>query len=106
MSTEDVMAGVARRAVEGARAQPPGERDLRDTLLAAGVPFERVISLLADESMRIGRTVSAEHAWFIRENRMNQFPEGTAVHRRLGMIADMLDPAIENAYWDYEPDEQ
>lgn len=104
MSHDDVMAGVARRAVEHAKSQTPEERSLRDTLLAADVPFDRVISLIARESMRTGRAVSAEHAWFIREHRMNQFPEGSAVHRRLGMIADMLDPSIENAHWDFDPD--
>ena len=87
--------------MERAKAKPPSERDLMETLLAADVPLKRAASLIADETARAIKGELAQYAWLIRDGRMKQFPEGSEVRRRLGMIADMLDPLIKDAHWDF-----
>lgn len=89
--------------VEFAKEKKPEERGLLQTLLALDVPVERALDLVIGETTRAVNGTLAQLAWLIRENRMNQFPEDSEVHRRLGMVADMLDPAIENAHWEFPP---
>jgi hypothetical protein len=96
-----ILRGVERRETERAKAKAPAERDLMETLLAADVPFERAVSLIADSNRQAALGTQAEFADLIRENRMPQFPKDSEVYRRLGMIADMLDPLIEGDPWKF-----
>lgn len=86
--------------VESAKAKRPEDRDLLQTLLAADVPMERALDLVIGETGDAVRSVMTQYAHLIRNHRMTQFPEGSEVRRRLGMIADMLDPATASA-WEY-----
>lgn len=93
---KDIEDLVRRLALE----TPEGERDALKTLLALGVPYGRAISLISDETDQAIRGTLAQYAWLIRENRMIQLPEGSEERRRLGMIADMLDPSTHDI-WEY-----
>jgi hypothetical protein len=86
--------------IQLAKETPEAERDALKTLLALDVPFERAVSLVTDETSRAIRGTLAQYAWLIRDSRMPQLPEGSEARRRLGMVADMLDPSAEDT-WDY-----
>lgn len=89
-----VMEGVAQRTVQRAKQVPPDERDLLETLLAADVPFERAISLVADEGARGARSTMAQYAEIVREHWAPKHPEGSEVRRQFDALADLLDPTI------------
>lgn len=89
-----------RLLVEHAKEKAPEERDLLQTLVALDVPVDQALTLVTDETSQAIKSTLASYAFLIRESRMSQFPEGSEVHRRLGMIADMLDPSGEDT-WEY-----
>lgn len=86
--------------VEFAKEKAPEDRGLLDTLLALDVPMDRALDLVVGETSRAANGSLAQMAWLIRESRMTQFPEGSEVRRRLGMIADMLDPKGKDS-WEF-----
>jgi hypothetical protein len=86
--------------VERAKRKDPAERDLLQTLIAADVPVERALDLVGEETGQAIRGTLAQYAWLIRDNRMAQLPEGSEERRRLGMIADMLDPSAQDS-WEF-----
>lgn len=89
--------------VKAAKRRTPEERDLLQTLLALDVPVQRALDLVVDETGQAVTGTLAQYSWLVRETRMTQFPEGSEVHRRLGMIADMLDPSVEDS-WEFPPE--
>lgn len=104
MPAEEALKRSEQRTIARAKEKTPEERDLLETLLAADIPMGRAVSLIIDETSQAIRGETAQLAWLIRESRMIQFPEGSEVRRRLGMIADMLDPTIEHPHWDFGPE--
>jgi len=89
-----VMEGVAQRTVQKAKQVPPDERDLLETLLAADVPFERAVSLVADEGARGARSAMAQYAAIVRGSWASKHPEGSEVRLQFDALADLLDPTI------------
>jgi hypothetical protein len=89
-----ILAESAQRTIQRAKQVPPDERDLLETLLAADIPFERAISLVADEGARGARSAMAQYAGIIREHWVPKHPEGSEVRRQFEALADLLDPAI------------
>lgn len=92
---------VTRLLAETARETPEADRDLMQTLLAFGVSLDRAASLVSTETSRAANGALAEYADLIRKHRAARLPKGSEARRRLGMVADMLDPNTEDS-WDYK----
>lgn len=87
-----VLESSEHRTVERAKRIPPEERDLLETLLAADVPFDRAIGLVADEGAQAARGALAQYTDILRTQWVPTHPEGSEVRSRLEAFADLLDP--------------
>jgi hypothetical protein len=95
---ETTMAAVKaseQRTIDRAKRTPSEQRDLLDTLLAADIPFDRAVSLIADERMQTGRGVRAEYADLFRTGWAPRHPEGSEARLQLEAVANALDPEAE-----------